>query len=71
MSTAGDQISGALYTVTVACTACGACLRTCPEHSIRPAAPGWDAPLVVLDSCNGCGECAEICPVEACVEAQP
>lgn len=61
-------MSVAPYTVTIACTACGACLRTCPERCIRPAAPGSPAPLVVLDTCTGCGECVEVCPVEACVE---
>lgn len=57
-----------MYTVTSACTACGGCLRTCPERCIRPAASGSPVPLVVLDTCTGCGECVEICPVEACVK---
>lgn len=64
----GDRVSGGVFTVTAACAGCGACLRTCPEHAIRPAAPGAPAPLVVLPHCSGCGECAEVCPVEACVE---
>lgn len=56
---------GALtYTVTAACVGCGACLRTCPEHAIRPDG----GRLVVLDTCTGCGECAEVCPVDACLE---
>jgi len=52
------------YTVTAACVGCGACLRTCPEHAIRPDG----GRLVVLDTCTGCGECAEVCPVDACLE---
>ncbi|UZJ25759.1 4Fe-4S binding protein [Rhodococcus antarcticus] len=44
------------------CTACGACLLTCPEHALRPA-PG--RPLVLADACTGCGECVEICPRDA------
>lgn len=47
-----------------ACQGCGACLLTCPEHAVRPAADG-DRRLTVLDRCTGCGECVEICPVDA------
>lgn len=57
----------AVWTVTAACTACGACLPTCPERCLRPAPRDHDAPLVVLDTCSGCGECTEVCPVEAAV----
>jgi Pyruvate/2-oxoacid:ferredoxin oxidoreductase delta subunit len=53
------------FAVTEACTACGACLRTCPERCLRPV-PGGRPPLAVLaDRCTGCGECAEVCPAEA------
>ncbi len=57
--------------VTVgACRGCGACLLTCPEHAIRPAARPdarlADPPLQVLgERCTGCGECIEICPADA------
>jgi Pyruvate/2-oxoacid:ferredoxin oxidoreductase delta subunit len=44
------------------CTACGACLLTCPEHALRPAAL---RPVVLASACTGCGECVEICPVDA------
>lgn len=54
-----------LWIVTDACTACGACLPTCPERCIRVAPADHGAPLVVLDGCSGCGECTEVCPVEA------
>ncbi|THV42085.1 4Fe-4S dicluster domain-containing protein [Glycomyces buryatensis] len=53
------------FIVTADCTACGACLRTCPERCLRPT-PGGRTPLVVLpELCTGCGECAEVCPAEA------
>jgi electron transport complex protein RnfB len=58
-----------VFLVTDACAGCGACLRTCPERALRPAAPGAAGPLLTLaDRCTGCGECAEICPVDAIVE---
>lgn len=44
-----------------ACQGCGACLRTCPVHAIRPVPGG----LRVTDGCTGCLECLEICPVDA------
>lgn len=49
------------WTVTIdhRCTACGACLSTCPEHALVPAA---QRPLVLDARCTGCGECVEICP---------
>lgn len=46
-------------TILASCTACGACILTCPERALLPA-PG--RPMVVLARCNGCGECMEVCP---------
>lgn len=70
-------MSGA-WIATSACLGCGACLRTCPEHALRPAkarrtgmtaASGTGAPIVtLLERCTGCGECMEICPADAFVE---
>lgn len=58
--------------VTSACAGCGACLRTCPEHAIRPVRQTSYAvasPLAVdPERCTGCGECIEVCPVDAIVE---
>jgi ferredoxin len=48
--------------ISSACTACGACLRTCPEHALRPAPA---RPAVVVARCTSCGECIEICPTDA------
>jgi ferredoxin len=48
------------------CTACGACLLTCPERALLPAAR---RPEVVASRCTSCGECIEICPRGALVEA--
>ena len=48
--------------ISSACTACGACLRTCPERALRPAPL---RPVVVAARCSSCGECVEICPTDA------
>mgnify|MGYP000444483537 CR=1 FL=1 len=54
------------YLITADCTACGACLLTCPEHAIVAAIP-----LVVReDRCTSCGECVEVCPVD-CIPLDP
>ena len=57
-------------TVTVAatCTACGACLVTCPERALRPA-PRRPAVIDVL--CTDCLACLEVCPVDAIVPSPP
>ncbi len=61
-------MSSESFTVLPNCTACGACLVTCPERCIRVADRGVGVPLVVLaELCTGCGECAEVCPAEAIV----
>jgi ferredoxin len=44
------------------CQGCGGCLRTCPEHAIRPQGGRL---LVRADLCTGCGQCQEVCPVDA------
>ncbi|MHB8317627.1 MAG: 4Fe-4S binding protein [Acidimicrobiales bacterium] len=41
------------------CTACGACVLTCPTHALLPA-PG--RPSLVESRCILCLECVEICP---------
>ena len=48
-------------TVTVAatCTACGACLVTCPERALRPAPR---RPVVIDLLCTDCLACLEVCP---------
>ena len=48
--------------ISSACTACGACLRTCPERALRPAP---HRPVLVATRCTSCGECVEICPTDA------
>ena len=53
--------------VTSSCTACGACLLTCPERALV-AAPG--RPDVVTDRCTGCLACVEICPRDAIEEVR-
>lgn len=52
------------------CTACGACLPTCPERAFR-VAPGGRPPLAVVeDACTGCLECLEVCPADAIAEVE-
>jgi electron transport complex protein RnfB len=56
--------------VSRACTGCGGCLLTCPEHAIRPSG-NLSAPLLVsAERCTRCGECVEICPADALKEQQ-
>lgn len=53
--------------VTDACTACGACLLTCPEAALRPVL-GARPPLVVLaERCTDCLGCLEVCPAGAII----
>lgn len=44
------------------CTACGACIITCPERALRPAPL---RPVVDTAACTGCLECIEVCPASA------
>jgi len=48
--------------ISSACTACGGCLRTCPERALRPAPR---RPAIVAARCTSCGECVEVCPTDA------
>jgi ferredoxin len=52
------------FSFTDACTACGACLLTCPEAAIVVGIPLQ----VRADRCTSCGECLEVCPADAVVE---
>ena len=52
--------------ITETCTACGACLATCPERALLRAPK---RPSVVDAACTGCWACIEICPAGAIVEA--
>ena len=66
-------MTATVFLATVECKGCGACLATCPERALRPAAPGSAhrglPPLVTLvDRCTGCGECVEVCPADAFAE---
>lgn len=52
------------YLVTSACTACGACLLTCPAGAIVVGLPL----TVRADRCTSCHECVEVCPADAVVQ---
>lgn len=55
-------VVGATVAVGARCTACGACLATCPEGALVPAPR---RPLVDGSRCTGCLECLEVCPAGA------
>jgi ferredoxin len=44
------------------CTACGACIVTCPERALRRAPR---RPIVDAGRCTLCAACIEVCPVDA------
>jgi NAD-dependent dihydropyrimidine dehydrogenase PreA subunit len=52
----------ASISISVACTGCGACIATCPERALRPAAK---RPAAVAARCTLCLACIEVCPVGA------
>ena len=55
-------------TISAACTACGACLPTCPERALSPAPL---RPAVDDDRCTECLACLEVCPVDAITPLEP
>lgn len=50
------------------CTACGACLSTCPTGALQPASR---RPVVDDRRCTGCWECVEVCPRAAIAPWHP
>ncbi len=52
----------AVLVIDARCTACGACLATCPERALLPAPR---RPAVDGAACTLCLECVEVCPVDA------
>ncbi len=46
------------------CTACGACIVTCPEGALRRAPR---RPWAIAHRCTACFACVEVCPVDAVV----
>lgn len=66
---AGEVRSRTSLVVGDGCTACGACVVTCPTGALRPAPrrPRFE-PL----ACTLCAGCVEVCPTDAvtlCAEA--
>ena len=57
-----DHLSGTVaYLVDGSCTACGACLLTCPSHAFVVGVPLAVDPA----RCTDCGACVEVCPADA------
>jgi precorrin-8X/cobalt-precorrin-8 methylmutase len=54
--------------VAATCTACGACLATCPERALLRAPR---RPAVIDALCTDCLACLEVCPVDAIVPVPP
>ena len=50
-----------------ACTACGLCIVTCPEHVLSPAR---HRPSILQSKCTFCYACIEVCPTDA-ISEQP
>jgi ferredoxin len=50
------------------CTACGACIVTCPERALHRAPA---RPAVVNERCTHCLACIEVCPVDSIAEVIP
>ena len=46
------------------CTACGACVATCPTAALLPAPR---RPAARPQRCTACLACVEVCPVDALV----
>jgi len=55
-----------LVTVVVErCTACGACLATCPTRALRVGTSRPARPVLRPERCTGCLACLEVCPRDA------
>lgn len=54
-------------TVTKYCVGCGACVRSCPKHTIelKEASKGKKTAVINLDNCIKCFCCQELCPEHA------
>lgn len=56
-----------VYTITDACTGCGACLDVCPQSCIDASSVPY---AIVQANCLRCGNCMEACPSGAVVKRE-
>lgn len=56
-----------IVAIDARCTACGACIATCPERALRPAPK---RPALAVFRCTGCLACVEVCPAGAISEVR-
>lgn len=54
--------------IAAGCTACAACLSTCPERALSP---GFGRPAVDDRACTDCLACVEVCPAGVISLAPP
>lgn len=63
---APEPVRGAVLAITGSCTACGACVRACPEEALTL---GSTADALTLwhhrQRCSSAGACVRICPEQA------
>lgn len=56
-----------VYTISVLCVVCRACVGACPANCISW---GYDRYEIDPNECRGCGICAMTCPVGAPIPAE-
>ena len=59
----GGPVAREGFTVSDACTGCGACFAACPQGCIAPRPDG--RAFIEQQACLHCGRCREVCPSDA------
>ncbi len=67
-ASAWEQPGTALRLLAPDCTACGVCVRACPDQALSLDVDPTRALLVQQPAlCSGCGDCVRCCPIDAVV----